>query len=170
MQQYNNKKELIDEINKTYNLLCDEFKEVDSNDIHKRIDSVDKTPSEIICYQIGWLNNILNWEKDELLGKKVITPAPDIKWNEVGKLYQRFYDEYKDDDLNTLLDKFEKVKEEFVKWIDTLDDKTLFELNQRNWAYIKAGWPIWKWIHINSVAPFKNFRSKIRKWKKNINN
>lgn len=23
-----------------------------------------------------------------------------------------------------------------------------------------------KWIHINSVAPFKTFRSKIRKWKK----
>ncbi|MDU5101023.1 MAG: ClbS/DfsB family four-helix bundle protein, partial [Clostridium butyricum] len=23
-----------------------------------------------------------------------------------------------------------------------------------------------KWIHINTVAPFKSFRTKIRKWKK----
>ncbi|MER2002308.1 MAG: ClbS/DfsB family four-helix bundle protein, partial [Carnobacterium inhibens] len=26
----------------------------------------------------------------------------------------------------------------------------------------------WKWIHINTVAPFTNFRTKIRKWKKAI--
>ncbi|AQP77350.1 hypothetical protein B0X25_10755 [Listeria monocytogenes] len=25
---------------------------------------------------------------------------------------------------------------------------------------------MYKWIHINSVAPFTNFRTKIRKWKK----
>lgn len=36
----------------------------------------------------------------------------------------------------------------------------------RNWSSNKAQWPIWKWIHINSVAPFKNFRTKIRRWKK----
>lgn len=27
-------------------------------------------------------------------------------------------------------------------------------------------WRVWKWIHINIVAPFKSFRTKIRKWKK----
>ncbi|MGO3317954.1 MAG: ClbS/DfsB family four-helix bundle protein, partial [Leuconostoc carnosum] len=26
--------------------------------------------------------------------------------------------------------------------------------------------PVWKWVHINSVAPFGTFRTKIRKWKK----
>ena len=25
-----------------------------------------------------------------------------------------------------------------------------------------SSWPIWKWIHINIVAPFKLFRIKIR--------
>ncbi|MCB6437728.1 ClbS/DfsB family four-helix bundle protein, partial [Erysipelatoclostridium ramosum] len=25
---------------------------------------------------------------------------------------------------------------------------------------------VYKWIHINTVAPFTNFRGKIRKWKR----
>jgi hypothetical protein len=108
----------------------------------------------------------MQWEKDELAGREVITPAPGLKWTELGKLYQEFYDQYAKDDLTTLLKKFAKAKEEFVAWIDALDEKTLFELDQRKWAYIKAGWPIWRWLHINSVAPFSSFRGKIRKWKK----
>ena len=166
MQAYKNKQALLDEINKTYDLFALEFKDVKAADIHKRIEGVDRTPSEMIAYQIGWLYHILNWEKDELAGKEVITPAPGLKWTELGKLYQEFYDKYASDDLVTLLNKFAKAKAEFVTWIDSLDEKTLFELDQRKWAYIKAGWPVWKWLHINSVAPFGSFRTKIRKWKK----
>lgn len=169
MVQYNSKQELITEINRTYDLFVKEFEEVKNEDIYKRIETVDKSLSEMISYQIGWLNHILTWEKDELAGKEVITPAPGIKWNEIGKLYQIFYNNCADDNLETLLIKFAKLKKEFVMWIDSLDDKTLFELNQRKWAYIKAGWPVWKWIHINSVAPFVSFRSKVRKLKKEIN-
>ncbi len=169
MEQYKNKKESIDEINKTYYAFIREFDDVKEEDLHNRLVSVDKTPAEMLSYQIGWLNHLMEWEKNELAGKEVITPAPDIKWNELGKLYRRFYDTYSKDNLNTLLNKFEQVKEAFVKWIDTLDDKTLFELDQRKWAYTKVGWPVWKWLHINSVAPFKTFRSKIRKWKRERN-
>ena len=166
MIQYKNKRELIDEINKTYELFVKEFDDVSNNDIHMRISSVDKTPSEMISYQIGWLYHTLGWEKDELKGIEVITPAPGIKWNELGKLYKTFYEKYENDDLKTLLEKFFSAKEEFVNWIESLSEKELFELDMRKWAYIKAGWPLWKWIHINSVAPFSSFRAKIRKWKK----
>ena len=154
MQQYKNKQELINEINKTYELFIREFDDVNNLDIHKRVVTVDKTPSEMISYQIGWLNNVMQWEKDEIAGKKVITPSPNFKWNEVGKLYQTFYDKYAGDNLETLLKKFQKSKEEFVNWIDSLDEKVLFEPNQRKWAYTKAEWKVWRWLHINSVAPF----------------
>ncbi|MCL2065379.1 MAG: ClbS/DfsB family four-helix bundle protein [Candidatus Cloacimonetes bacterium] len=168
MVQYKNKQELIEAINKAHEKFVVEFLEVKNEEIHKRIESVEKTPAEMIAYQIGWLNHIMQWEKDELAGKEVITPAPGIKWNEIGKLVQTFYDKHNKGDLKSLLSEFAKTKEEFVDWIETLDEKTLFELNQRKWAYIKAGWPVWKWLHINSVAPFTNFRPQIRKWKKEV--
>jgi len=168
MVQYKSKQEFIDAINKSYDLFVSEFKDIKNEDIHKRIIAVDKTPAEMIAYQIGWLGHIMQYEKDELAGKVVVTPAPGLKWNELGKLVQTFYDKYNKLDLKALLATFDKVKKEFVTWVQTLDDKTLFELDQRKWAYIKAGWPVWKWLHINSVAPFTNFRPQIKKWKKLI--
>ena len=166
MTEYKNKQELIDAINKSYDLFTAEFKDIKNEDIHKRAAAVDKTPAELIAYQIGWLNHIMQYEKDELAGLNVVTPAPGLKWNEIGKLVQRFYDKYNKHVLKTLLATFDVTKQEFVAWIQTLDHKTLFELDQRKWAYIKAGWPVWKWLHINSVAPFTNFRTQIKKWKK----
>ena len=50
--------------------------------------------------------------------------------------------------------------------IDSLSEDELFLPQQRAWATTKAQWPLWKWIHINSVAPFTSFRTQIRKWKK----
>ena len=166
MTEYKSKQELIDAINKAYSAFTAEFVDVKNEDIHKRKADAEKTPAEMIAYQIGWLNHIMQWEKDEKAGKTVITPAPGIKWNEIGKLVKTFYDRYNKGDLKSLLYEFEKTKNKFVAWIGTLDEKTLFELGRRKWAYIKAGWPVWKWLHINSVAPFTNFRPQIKKWKK----
>ena len=51
-----------------------------------------------------------------------------------------------------------------LHWIDSLSEDELFLPQQRAWATTKAQWPLWKWIHINSVALF-SFRTQIRKWK-----
>ena len=40
-------------------------------------------------------------------------------------------------------------------WIDGLSDDELFLPGQRQWATTAAQWPLWKWIHINTVAPFQ---------------
>lgn len=57
---------------------------------------------------------------------------------------------------------------ELYTLIESFSDDELFLPNQRSWATTKAMWPVWKWIHINTVAPFTNFRTKIRKWKKSV--
>lgn len=50
---------------------------------------------------------------------------------------------------------------------DGLTESELFESGQRAWASsTPSAWPVWKWVHINTVAPFTTFRTKIRKWKK----
>ena len=55
--------------------------------------------------------------------------------------------------------------------ITILDDEELFESGKRNWAKTAGKeFSVCKLIHLNTVANFKNFRSKIRKWKKNNNN
>lgn len=58
--------------------------------------------------------------------------------------------------------------------IDNMSEDELFAPHMRNWAddaTKNAVWEVYKFIHINTVAPFNSFRSKIRKWKRSaINN
>jgi len=167
MQEYNNKDALITEIKKTADLFIKEFEDINEAEKNIRYDEVDRTPQEIIAYQLGWMNLILNWDREELEGKDVITPAPGYKWNQLGQLYQGFYDKYHDKTLIELQELFVTTVVSLVELVNGFSDDELFISGGRKWASsTPSNWPIWKWVHINTVAPFKSFRSKIRKWKK----
>jgi hypothetical protein len=167
MQEYNSKSAFIDEINKTAQLFIREFDGIEEINKNTRYSEVDRTPQEIIAYQLGWMSLVRGWDRDELMGKEVVTPVPGYKWNQLGALYQSFYAKYKDVSLDDLIKMFVDAVDSLVKWIEDFDDEELFKPGGRNWAAsTSSNWPVWKWVHINTVAPFKSFRTKIRKWKK----
>jgi hypothetical protein len=167
LPKYESKKALIDEITKSAKLFIDEFRSINNLDKDVFVNGVDRTPSQMIAYQLGWLNLILSWEQDNKEGKNVITPAPDYKWNNLGGLYQSFYDKYANDSIETLIELFNQDVHKIIQLVESYNDQELFEQGGRQWASsTPSNWPIWKWIHINTVAPFKTFRTKIRKWKK----
>ncbi|MDQ8934381.1 ClbS/DfsB family four-helix bundle protein [Acinetobacter rudis] len=166
MKNYESKQELIDAIRNSLSKYLLEFSDILEDEKNKIITGVDKTPSQNISYQLGWVSLLLEWEKDEKIGKEVITPKKGFKWNNLGLLYQEFYQTYCSyslDEKKRLLS--EKVND-VIDWIQSLTDDELFLPNQRKWATTAAKWPVYKWIHINTVAPFTNFRVQIRKWKK----
>lgn len=166
MQTYKDKKELIDELRKRYELYDKEFNDI--KEIEKSLykHGVDKTPSQNIAYQLGWSHLLLQWEADERKGIEVKTPTPDYKWNNLKGLYQSFYEQYGSYSLQQQRELLQSQVNEIIDWIESLDHETLFVPEQRKWATTPAKWPVWKWIHINTVAPFKNFRTQLRKWKK----
>ena len=52
--------------------------------------------------------------------------------------------------------------------IDSMSEDELFQPHMRKWAddaTKTAVWEVYKFIHVNTVAPFGTFRTKIRKWK-----
>lgn len=166
MKQYKNKQELIDTICDKYKKYIAEFEDIPEELRNKRIKEVDKTPSENLSYQLGWINLLLNWDKKEQAGLDVQTPAEGYKWNNLGGLYQSFYITYGKYTLKEQLEQLSVAVNKLDTWLNTLTDQELFDPRQRNWAMNKSEWPVWKWVHINTVAPFTNFRTKIRKWKK----
>ena len=169
MKTYQSRQILVDEINRTYELFREEFEGIGPNSFDLRLEDIDKTPREMIAYQIGWLTLVRLWDRDELEGLAVVTPSPRYKWNQLGGLYLEFYTQYKNCSSDELLKTFRDAKDDFVLWVLSLDDSVLFEPRKRAWATTSANWPLWKWIHINSVAPFTNSRPKIRKWKRLLN-
>ncbi|SHH35401.1 hypothetical protein SAMN02745196_00095 [Clostridium collagenovorans DSM 3089] len=169
MVEYENREELISEISKRAKLFIKEFNDIDEKYKDKLIEGVDRTPAQMISYQLGWMNLILDWENKENQGEVVITPTPDYKWNKLGGLYESFYEEYNKYTLKELCAMFIETEYKIINLINNYTDIELFQSEGRKWASsTPSNWPIWKWIHINTVAPFKTFRSKIRKWKKSI--
>lgn len=164
---YQNKQELILEISNRAKLFIQEFDDIDEKDKDILLDEVDRTPNQMIAYQLGWMNLLLSWEREEQEGKIVITPTPEYKWNNLGGLYNSFYEEYSKFTLKELCAEFIKKEEEIIKLINNYTDEELFHRGGRKWSSsTPSNWPIWRWIHVNTVAPFKSFRTKVRKWKK----
>lgn len=167
MQEYTSKEALCEEIRKTATLFIEEFNNVADKDSDLRIEGVDRTPREMIAYQLGWMSLIRGWDRDELAGKEVITPAPGFKWNQMGTMYESFYASYNTQSLSELKQIHQEEVYDLLTWLQGFSADELFQPGGRKWAQsTPANWPIWKWVHINTAAPFKTFRSKIRKWKK----
>lgn len=167
MQTYADKDALISEIRKRAELFINEFMDISEIEKDTYKPNVDRTPAQMIAYQLGWLHLIQSWENDNKNGIAVVTPSPNYKWNNLGGLYQEFYRTYSEYTLEELVNQFHNEVNSIIQLIEVLDDAVLFESNQREWASsTPSKWPVWKWIHINTVAPFKTFRTKIRKWKK----
>lgn len=167
MPEYKNKQELIHEISNRAKLFSSEFYDIQEADKDQLVDGVDRTPAQMVAYQLGWLHLILDWEKQEQQGIPVVTPHVDYKWNNLGGLYESFYKEYANYSLQELLNLFENAVRQILNLTESFTDIELFQSGGRKWASsTPANWAVWKWIHTNTVAPFKSFRSKIRKWKR----
>ena len=110
MPEYKSKQELINEISSRAKLFSDEFCDIQEADKDKLIDGVDRTPAQIVAYQLGWLNLILDWERQEQQGITVVTPHAGYKWNNLGELYESFYKEYENYSLQKLLRAYPEIK------------------------------------------------------------
>jgi hypothetical protein len=167
MRTYTTKQELIDAIIKSAKNFIVEFNDIADEEKNLRREGEEKTPYEMLVYQLGWLDLIKSCDDDEKSGKTVIAPTLNIKWNKLGELTKTFYEKYQNDDWAELKELFNKKVDVAIKWTESFTEQEPFEPNHRNWSGSTPNkWAIYKWIHINTVAPFTNFRSKIRKWKK----
>lgn len=169
MKQYASKEELKKEIIKSYKKYIEEFNDIDENLKDKRIEEVDRTPAENLSYQVGWTSLLLKWEENEKAGIEVKTPSEKFKWNELGKLYEWFNESYSNLSLKELKSILAENINKILKLIDDMTEEELFNPHMRRWAddaTKTAVWEVYKFIHVNTVAPFKTFRTKIRKWKK----
>ncbi len=169
MRTYENKEELKNEINKSFAKYISEFDDIPEYLKDMRVDEVDRTPAENLAYQVGWTTLVIKWESDERKGLHVKTPSDNFRWNQLGGLYQWFTDTYAHLSLQELKAMLNENINMIYEMIDSLSDEELFEPHMRKWAdeaTKTAVWEVYKFIHVNTVAPFGTFRTKIRKWKK----
>ncbi|MDY6073739.1 MAG: ClbS/DfsB family four-helix bundle protein [Eubacteriales bacterium] len=169
MRTYNSKEELKAEIKTAFEKYISEFDNIPKALKDTRVNDVDRTPAENLAYQLGWTTLVLKWENDERNGLPVQTPSDKFKWNQLGELYQWFTDTYAHLSLEELKYRLTSNVSSIYDMIDSLSEDELFKPHMRKWAdeaTKTATWEVYKFIHVNTVAPFGTFRTKLRKWKR----
>lgn len=116
--------------------------------------------NNLVAYLVGWGQLVLKWNDKKSKGLEVEFPETGFKWNELGLLAQKFYNDYEKDDFKTLSEKLDKTTNEIMQLIETKTNVELYEM-----AWYKQ-WTLGKMIQLNTSSPFKNARDRIRKWKK----
>ena len=119
---------------------------------------------DLLAYLIGWGELVLQWvdHKDHHL--PVDFPETGYKWNELGKLAQKFYRDYEALDYLQLQEKLDQTVDALLALIERKSNAELYEVP---W-YTK--WTLGRMIQFNTSSPYANARGRIRKWKKEQSN
>jgi hypothetical protein len=116
--------------------------------------------NNLVAYLIGWGTLVLKWNRKKNNKEAVDFPETGYQWNALGKLAQKFYEDYKDNDFDTLTIKLDNTVEEILRLIASKSNHELYEIS---W-YEK--WTLGRMIQFNTASPYTNARGRIRKWKK----
>jgi hypothetical protein len=160
-----NKDELIIAINDSYLKLAKELQTIPDNLTEaKELEGHSKNTlmsiNNLVAYLVGWGQLVLKWNDKKINGQEVEFPEIGYKWNELGLLAQKFYQDYEKDNFEILQSKLEETTNQILEIINKKSNEELYGFG---W-YDK--WTLGKMIQLNTSSPFKNAKDRIRKWKK----
>lgn len=167
MPSYASSAELTAEIRRRAKLFAAEFEGIPEGSWDDVPEGADRSPRQMIAYQLEWMDLLLGWERDEQAGLDVVTPAPGFKWNRLGGLCEGFYAAWAEASPKELAAAFDERVDAVCDWAASLSESDLFGEQRRAWAsFTPSAWPVWKWIHINTVAPLYNVSRQGQKMEK----
>ncbi|WEK37908.1 MAG: ClbS/DfsB family four-helix bundle protein [Candidatus Pseudobacter hemicellulosilyticus] len=159
------KEELIAAINTNYSKLKKEladipFERTTLKELEGHASGTLMSINNLLAYLVGWGELVLQWNRKKANNEPVDFPETGYKWNELGRLAQKFYADYQDDDFTVLSQKLDKTVMAILSLIAGKSNKELYEVC---W-YEK--WTLGRMIQFNTASPYMNARGRIRKWKK----
>lgn len=160
-----NKLELIKAIQTTYSKLKLDLESIPSErTIAKELSGHAKNTTMSVCnlvaYLIGWGELVLKWNDKHQKGEEVIFPEEGFKWNQLGDLAQKFYQDYEKEDFEFLLKKLDQTVQKIIALIESVDNHQLYKIP---WY---ERYTMGRMIQLNTSSPYKNARTRLRKWKR----
>ncbi|PIE61554.1 MAG: hypothetical protein CSA29_02785 [Desulfobacterales bacterium] len=160
-----NKTELQAAIQKNYKKLREDLDTIppeltEKKEMEGHAKGTQMSVCNLMAYLVGWGNLVLKWHAVFSNGKMPDLPETGFKMNEMGRLAQKFYTDYENDNYESLLNQYDEVVGKILELVERLDNSYLYETD---W-YKK--YPFGRMIQLNTASPYANARSRIRKWKK----
>lgn len=160
-----NKSELLEAIQVNYHNLVADLEDIPTPlttlvELEGHAKDTQMSICNLVAYLIGWQTLVLKWHRKKDKGQAVDFPETGFKWNELGLLAQKFYQDYEHLDYPQLLKKLDNITKRILNLIESQSNEAL---------YIKVWYEKYtfgRMIQLNTSSPFLNARKRVRKWKK----
>ncbi|KML67212.1 ClbS/DfsB family four-helix bundle protein [Pectobacterium peruviense] len=120
------------------------------------------SPANLVAYLLGWGNVVLKWHEHEEQGKTIDFPEAGYKWNQLGLLAQKFYQDYAPiTDWAELVALLAANKRSLIALVERYTDEQLYG---ECWY---GKWTRGRMIQFNTASPYKNAAGRLRAWDKN---
>ena len=116
--------------------------------------------ADLVAYLIGWGELVLKWQANKEKGEAVSFPEEGYKWNELGRLAQKFYRDHAHLDYAARLARLGAVKSDIVAMIECCDTQKLYG---EPWY---ESYTLGRMIQLNTASPYANARNRVRRWKR----
>lgn len=116
--------------------------------------------ANLVAYLIGWNLLVLKWCNGKANGQAVDFPETGYRWNELGRLAQKFYADHADTAYPELLHQLAEVQARITALVEHETDESLYGSPWYE-KYTKG-----RMIQFNTSSPYTNARGRLRKWKK----
>lgn len=159
------KDELLTAISVTFERLFEDLKQVPAErtkarEMEGHAKGTQMSVADLVAYLIGWNELVLKWLAHDARGTETDFPETGFKWNELGRLAQKFYRDYEALEYAELLERLLAAKTNIVEQIDV---RTNDQLYGQTWY---GKWTMGRMIQFNTSSPYANARVRLRKWKK----
>lgn len=116
--------------------------------------------ADLVAYLIGWNELVLKWCDGMARGVPVAFPETGYKWNELGRLAQKFQADHAGATFPELLQRLEEVHRQILDLVEGQSDASLYGSSWYE-RYTQG-----RMIQLNTASPYANARARLRKWKK----
>lgn len=116
--------------------------------------------ANLVAYLIGWNELVITWIERDTAGLPVDFPETGFKWNELGRLAQKFYRDHEGLAYPALLARLMAARARIVELIAERGDDQLYG---GPWY---ERWTLGRMIQFNTASPYHNANGRLRKWLK----
>ncbi len=159
------KAELQQAITETYSKLKSDLKDIPNDlaeltELEGHAKGTQMSICNLVAYLIGWGELVIKWHNKSKKGEVIDFPETGYKWNELGHLAQKFYKDYNTLTYPELLSKLDTTVLDLRSIIEETDSDILYK---KQWY---KQYTFGRMIQLNTSSPYKNARTRVRKWKR----
>ena len=155
------KTELLESARDQFQLLLQEVKEIPDNKLAESGACEEWSVKDILAHLHAWHMLFLTWYQLGMSGDKPAMPAPGYNWKQTPELNQAIFEEYQDEEYDSILHSLRESHQEVTAIIHKHSDQELFTKRLYKWT---GSTSLGSYLVSNTSSHYNWAHDLIHKW------